>query len=45
MMTVLAIEQKFQLNQTGQTLEHARLRQEELRQLSHPILAAQEIGT
>ena len=38
-MTALAMEQKFQLDQTGQTLEHARLRQEALCQPSHPILA------
>jgi hypothetical protein len=44
MMTGLAMEKKFQLNQTGQMLEHARFRQEELRQLSHPILAAPEIS-
>jgi hypothetical protein len=42
MMTVLAMENKFQLQQTSQTLEHSRLRQEELRQLSRPILAAPE---
>jgi len=44
MMTGLAMEKKFQLNQTGRTLEPGRHRQEELRQLSHPILAAQEIS-
>jgi hypothetical protein len=42
-MMALAMEKPFQLNQTGQRLEHARLRQEELRQLSQPILAAHEI--
>jgi hypothetical protein len=42
MMTALAMENEFQLNQTGQTLEPARLSQEELRQPSHPIPAAPE---
>jgi len=37
MMTGLAMEKKFQLNQAGQTLGPAHLRQAELRQLSHPI--------
>jgi hypothetical protein len=42
MMTVLAMENKFPLNQTGRTLEPSRRRQEELRQPSRPFLAAQE---
>jgi hypothetical protein len=42
MITALAMEKKFQLNQLSQTLEHARLSQEELRHLSRQILAAQE---
>jgi hypothetical protein len=45
MMTVLAMENKFQLNQTSQSLDHPRLCQEELRQLFHLILAAPEIST
>jgi hypothetical protein len=44
MMTVLAMENKFQLNQFSRGLEPSRLSQEELRQLSHPILAAPEIS-
>jgi hypothetical protein len=44
MMTGLAMEKKFPLNQAGQTWEPARLRQGELRQLSHPILVAQDKG-
>ena len=41
-ITALAMERKFQLNQPSQTLDHSRLGQEELRHLSHLILAAQE---
>jgi hypothetical protein len=41
MITALAMEKKFQLNQSSQTLEHSRLGQEALRHLCHQILAAQ----
>lgn len=41
-IAALAMEEKFHLNQLSQTLEHARLGQEELQLLSHQILAAQE---
>jgi hypothetical protein len=40
MMTVLAMENKFQSKEASQTLGHARLLPEEPRQLSHPILTA-----
>jgi len=36
------MEKKSQLSQLSQTLEHSRPGQEELRQLSRQILAAQE---
>jgi len=42
MMTALAMEKQFQLNQLSQTLERSRLVQEELRHLSYQVLAAQE---
>ena len=42
MITALAMEKKFQLSQLSQTVEHSRLGQEELRQLSRQILSAQE---
>ena len=42
MMTALAMEKQFQLNQLSQTLEHLRLGQEKLRRLSCQVLAAQE---
>jgi hypothetical protein len=42
MMTALAMKREFQLNHLSQTLEHLRLGQEELRRLSHQVLAAQE---
>jgi len=44
MMTVLAMERKFQVNQTNQALDPLRLRQEELRPLSHPTFVAPEIS-
>jgi hypothetical protein len=40
MITALAMERKFQLNQPSQTLGHSRLDQEETRHLFHQILAA-----
>jgi hypothetical protein len=40
MMTALAMERKFQLNQTGQASDLSRFGQEEFRHLSHPVLAA-----
>ena len=43
-MTVLAFAKRFQLNQAGQRLEPAHLRQEVARQLSLPILATREIA-
>jgi hypothetical protein len=43
-MTVLALAKRFQLNQAGQTLELAHLRQEVARQLSQAILATREIA-
>jgi len=42
MITALAMEKKFELNQLSQMLEHSRFGQEESRHLSHRILAAQE---
>ena len=41
-MTVLAMVGRFQLNQAGQRLEPAHLRQEAARQLSQAILATRE---
>jgi hypothetical protein len=41
-MSVQEMQKESQSNQTGQTLEQARLAQEALRQPSHPILATQE---
>ena len=43
-MTVLAMVGRFQLNQAGQRLEPAHLRQEAARQLSQAILATREIA-
>jgi len=42
MITALAMEKKVQLSQLSQTVEPSRLGQEQLRQFSHQILAAQE---
>jgi hypothetical protein len=41
-MSVQEMQKESQSNQTGQTLEQARLAQEALRQPSHSILATQE---
>ena len=41
-VTALAMERKFQLNQFSQTLEHSRLGREGLSSLFQLILAAQE---
>jgi len=41
-ITLLAMGKKFQLKQPSQTVKRARPSQEELRHLSHQILAVQE---
>jgi hypothetical protein len=41
-ITALVMEKKFQLKQPSRTLERARPGPEELRQLSHHILAARK---
>jgi hypothetical protein len=43
-ITSLAMERKFQLNQPSRTVDHSRPGQEELRHQSHLILAAQGIS-